>query len=145
MIGAYRSSGLIEQNRALVRAADEDVAGAVAALRPVLRYIASVDYSHREVEGPLGVPTIQEETNYSFGLNAEWLLYNSGARRYAVDRAKEAVLAAREALRGVEQQVLLRAVRAYFDVVEKFQPDVVISDFETTEEMISYLLKQKIL
>ena len=117
LIGAYRSSGLIEQNRALVRAADEDVAGAVAALRPVLNYIASADYSLAEVETQFGLPTEQEETSYTFGLSAEWLLYNSGASRYAIDRAKEAVLAARAALRGVEQQVLLRAVRAYFNVL----------------------------
>ena len=39
------------------------------------------------------------------------------ARASPSTRAKEAVLAAREALRGVEQQVLLRAVRAYFNVL----------------------------
>ncbi len=116
LIGAYRTSGLIEQNRALVRAADEDVAGAVAALRPVLNYVASADYVFREVETNLG-PIDEEETRYAFGLNVDWLIYNFGASRYAIDAAKEAVLAAREALRGVEQQVLLRAVQAYFNVL----------------------------
>ena len=38
---AYRNSGLIEQNRAVLRAADEDVAQAMAALRPVINYAAS--------------------------------------------------------------------------------------------------------
>jgi len=38
LIGAYQHSGLLEQNRALLRAADEDVAGAQAALKPVLRW-----------------------------------------------------------------------------------------------------------
>ena len=33
---AYQNSGLLVQNRALLRAADEKVAGAVAALRPVI-------------------------------------------------------------------------------------------------------------
>ncbi|MFP4571295.1 MAG: transporter, partial [Rhodosalinus sp.] len=39
---AYTSSGLLEQNRALLRAADEDVAQAVAALRPVISWSARV-------------------------------------------------------------------------------------------------------
>ncbi|MFV2038430.1 MAG: transporter, partial [Paracoccaceae bacterium] len=45
LIAAYRHSGLLEQNRALLRAADEDVAQTIAALRPVLRYAASSSYS----------------------------------------------------------------------------------------------------
>ena len=110
LIGAYRSSGLIEQNRALVRAADEDVATAVAALRPVLNYVAQGTW--REPVA-LGV----DNTTNAFGLSAEWLLFDSGRSRFAIDAAKEAVLAAREALRGVEQQVLLRAVEAYFNVL----------------------------
>ncbi|MEY8843182.1 transporter, partial [Cribrihabitans sp. XS_ASV171] len=36
LIGAYNTSGLLEQNRALLRAADEDVAIAVSALRPII-------------------------------------------------------------------------------------------------------------
>ena len=32
LVGAYNNSGLLDQNRALLRAADEDVAGAAAAL-----------------------------------------------------------------------------------------------------------------
>ena len=42
LVGAYNSSGLLEQNRAVLRAADEDVAQAVAALRPVLDWTADV-------------------------------------------------------------------------------------------------------
>ena len=37
MVAAYRHSALIEQNRAVLRAADEDVASAVAQLRPVVQ------------------------------------------------------------------------------------------------------------
>ena len=36
LAAGYEASGLIEQNRALLRAADEDVAAAVASLRPIL-------------------------------------------------------------------------------------------------------------
>ena len=40
MIGAYNTSGLLEQNRAVLRAADEDVAQATSALRPVISWAA---------------------------------------------------------------------------------------------------------
>ncbi len=39
LISSYKNSGLLDQNRALLRAADEDVAQAVANLRPVLNYV----------------------------------------------------------------------------------------------------------
>ena len=42
MSAAYNNSGLLEQNRALLRAADEDVAQAAAALRPVANWSASI-------------------------------------------------------------------------------------------------------
>ena len=42
---AYRNSGLIEQNRAVLRAADEDVAQAVALLRPVVNYAIGAGYA----------------------------------------------------------------------------------------------------
>ena len=38
---AYNHSGLLDQNRALLRAADEDVAQAVAALMPVISWAAN--------------------------------------------------------------------------------------------------------
>src|SRR5690606_19143018 len=38
LISAYRNSNLLEQNRAVLRAADEDVASAVSNLRPVLQW-----------------------------------------------------------------------------------------------------------
>ncbi len=109
LITAYRESGLLEQNRALVRAADEDVAQAVATLRPVLNYIASVDYV--TPVGPLG-----DDLTFGIGLSLDLLIHDFGASRYAIDAAKEAVLAAREGLRSAEQVVLFRAVNAYMDI-----------------------------
>ncbi|MEL6518079.1 MAG: TolC family outer membrane protein [Pseudomonadota bacterium] len=106
LIAAYRNSGLLEQNRAVLRAADEDVAQAVAALRPVLNWAASVDYA----DPARGV----DNTTGSVGLNASLLLFDFGRSRLGVDAAKESVLSARETLKSVEQQILLRGVAAYF-------------------------------
>ncbi|MCU0911273.1 MAG: TolC family outer membrane protein [Rhodobacteraceae bacterium] len=105
---AYRNSNLLEQNRAVLRAADEDVAGAVSALRPVVNFVASAGYSD---------PALGDNLTGSVALTAEITLFDFGSNRLGVDAARESVLATRQALLGVEQRVLLSAVSAYMDVV----------------------------
>ena len=104
---AYRNSGLIEQNRAVLRAADEDVATAVSVLRPVLNYTAGVNYSD---------PALGDNLSASAGLTASMLLYDFGRSQLGVDAAKETVLATRAALVDVENTVLLNAATAYLNV-----------------------------
>ena len=110
-ISAYKTSGLLEQNRALVRAADEDVAQAVARLRPILNYVASASYSSLADQTPFN-----DGISANLELSASLLLYDFGRSRLGTDVAKENVLALREALIGVEQDVLQRAVSAYVAV-----------------------------
>ncbi len=109
LISAYRHSGLLEQNRATLRAADEDVVQAVATLRPVLSYLAASNYSNNRI-------TRAEDLVSSLSVSLDQLLYDFGAARTEIEAAKETVLATREALIGVEQNVLLSAVMAYLDV-----------------------------
>ena len=109
LISAYDTSGLLEQNRALLRAADEDVAQAVATLRPVLSYIVSGDWRDADL-----LPEAQ--TSAAYGLALDWTLYDFGRNLLSIDAAKETVLALRAALIDIEQQVLLRAVAAYMEV-----------------------------
>ena len=115
LANAYRTSGLLEQNRALLRAADEDVAGAVALLKPILDYTASVtrDEGTRDT-GP--VSTSLDITQFQAGIQASLLLYDGGASRFNIESLKETVLATRQTLISVEQQVLLRAVSAFLSV-----------------------------
>jgi outer membrane protein len=47
LISAYRNSDLLAQQRAVVRASDEDVAQAVAALRPVIALNGNMTDSYR--------------------------------------------------------------------------------------------------
>lgn len=121
LVGAYKTSGLLEQNRALLRAADEDVATAVAALRPILNYTASVsrDFGDSRSQTTTGVTTTSnlESTTGTIGLAASLLLYDAGSTSLSVDAAKETVLATRQQLISLEQTVLLRAVSAYLNVV----------------------------
>lgn len=118
LIAAYQNSNLLEQNRALLRAADEDVAQAVAALRPVVSFVASASQTWvtDEFTTPAVGRTTVDNLSASIGLSAELTLWDGGRSRLALEAAREAVLAAREGLRQVEQQVLLNAVVAFMTV-----------------------------
>ncbi len=118
LAGAYNNSGLLEQNRALLRAADEDVGVALSALRPIIGWSADVTYSNGDARSSQtgGLARSTEDSSGSLALTANILLYDGGRSRMGVDIAKESVLATRQALIGVEQNILLQAVQAYMDV-----------------------------
>ena len=79
MIGAYKTSGLLEQNRALLRATDESVAVAVARLRPIVDF--AVTASHRYNRGPTTFGFSDTDTNtLEAGVSLEWLLYGVGSK-----------------------------------------------------------------
>ncbi|MFG6531959.1 MULTISPECIES: TolC family outer membrane protein [unclassified Sulfitobacter] len=119
LIGAYQHSGLLEQNRALLRAADEDVAGAQAALKPVLRWAGGLTQNFGTLRNSgIQVGQSTESLTASINLIAELLVYDFGASQYRVEAAKETVLATRQTLLDIEQRVLLRAVAAYMGVIE---------------------------
>lgn len=119
LIGAYQHSGLLKQNRALLRAADEDVAEAQAMLKPVLRWAGGLTQNFGTLRSS-GIQTAQstESLTASINLIAELLIYDFGASQYRVEAAKETVLATRQTLLDIEQRVLLRAVAAYMGVIE---------------------------
>ncbi len=108
LASAYLNSDILDQQQALLRAADEDVATAVAALRPIISYSASAGLA--TPEPMVGNPTA------SLGVTAEFLLYDFGASQLAIQQLDETVLATRDALVGVEQDILLRAVAAFVGV-----------------------------
>lgn len=118
MVGAYSHSGLLEQNRALLRAADEDVAIAISALRPVINWSSQASRSFGQTRSAStgGVASGFTSNQASVSLSAELTIVDYGRNRLAIDAAKESVLATRQALISVEQQVLLRAVQAFMEV-----------------------------
>lgn len=118
---AYVTSGLLDQNRAVLRAADEDVAQAVAALRPVLSWSGSVarSYGSSRSQPPLGGSwqwQAATTTTASVDLIASMTVYAGGSRIMGFDAAREAVLATRAALVSVEQDVLYNGVSAFMEV-----------------------------
>lgn len=103
---AYNHSGLLHQNRALLRAADEDVAQAVAALRPVINWTAEYSYAEARPIDP---------NLFSLNLGFSQLLYDFGRSNLRTEALKENVLATRQSLIAIEQDVLLRAVNAFMN------------------------------
>ncbi|MCY4459698.1 MAG: TolC family outer membrane protein [Albidovulum sp.] len=113
LMAAYRSSDLLEANRAILRGTDEGVAQAVANLRPTLSLVGSLNRDWRSEQGG---NSALDQTTGSLQLTLEYLLWDGGSRISSVKAAEEAVLAGRQTLKSVEQDVLLNAVAAYLDV-----------------------------
>lgn len=111
MVSAYRHSALMDQNRAVLRAADEDVATAIAQLRPIVQWLASHSWRRDE-----GASRYVNNESSSLQLTAQITLYDWGRSQLAIDGAKEQVLATRQALVAVEQNVLFEATRSFFNV-----------------------------
>lgn len=109
LTAAYNNSGLLDQNRALLRAADEDLAQAVATTLPVISWSFGATASRPR---PIGADLIQANAQISGSLT----LYDGGANKIAIDAQKEVILGTRQSLRAVEQDVLRRAVEAYLNV-----------------------------
>ena len=103
---AYKNSGLLVQNRALLRAADEKVADAVAALRPVIGWSSRFAHSYNDVAS---------SDSLTASLNAKWLLYDFGRSDLQTEALKKTILATRQSLVSIEQNVLLRAVTAHMN------------------------------
>jgi len=116
MIGAYQTSGLLEQNRALLRATDENVAIAVAQLRPVITWTLTASQSFSRANTGFGVSQASSDA-LSTGLNLQWLLFDGGASLLDQRAAQETVLATRQSLLNIEQQVMFNAVQAYVNVL----------------------------
>ncbi|MEZ5769924.1 MAG: TolC family outer membrane protein [Paracoccaceae bacterium] len=118
MVSAYRNSGLLTQQRALLRAEDENVAVAVAGMRPVISYAlrGAVDSRQSQSFPPSLGDGVRESISATAQLSMDITLFNFGRNALQVDLARENVLMTRDMLVGVEQQVLLRAVSAFLDV-----------------------------
>ncbi|WP_328795224.1 TolC family outer membrane protein [Jannaschia marina] len=112
LVHAYRSSPSLEQQELLLRVTDEDVAVAVAALRPTLNFQAN--YTKSVIFDQFSTRTTT--TTGTLSLILDYTLADGGQRHMRLSAAKEAVLAARYRLIQFEQGVLLDAVNAYLNL-----------------------------
>lgn len=127
MIAAYANSQLLEQNRYLLRLADEGVAQQLSGLRPIVNFVASSRWS-----------SATDTTVSSLSLVADLLLFDNNGTRLLVEAARESVLAARQSLIALEQQVLLDAVTAYMNVWRDIQ---VVSVRESNVRVVTQQLR----
>ena len=117
LVSAYRDSNLIEQNQAVLRAADEGVAQAVGALRPVIEYTTQFNIQRSRSNSIFSSGNdLTQDIQQSLGLTASLNIYDFGRSDLGIRLAKDSVFATRQALAAVEQDVLLSAVQAYVDV-----------------------------
>ena len=120
LIAAYRNSNLLDQNQALLRATDENVAVAMSALRPVIDYTIQSSLLHSEFNSFNAsfdpITPYATTWNNTVQLSASMLLLDFGRSQLGIEISREAVMSARQALVSVEQDVLLAAVSAYVDV-----------------------------
>ena len=122
LISAYRNSHLLDQNQAVLRAADEDLATAVGTLLPVFGFQAAInasgsfDANRRDF---LGRP-LPDQTDISLSdtvsLVASMTVFDFGRGKLGINLRNELVLATQQSLVNVEQEVLLGAVTAYVDM-----------------------------
>ncbi len=110
LILAYRTSPLLEANRAQLRGLDEEVPQARALRRPQVEAFGTGSASRR-------LRSSNAESEFlSTGLQTSLRLYDGGETRAAIESARATIAAGRADLRATEQIVLFRAVQAYMDV-----------------------------
>ncbi|MDA8635755.1 TolC family outer membrane protein [Rhodobacteraceae bacterium] len=117
LVDAYNNKGVLTQNRALLRAADEDVAVAAAALKPVLSWSSNLQrqFGSRN-SAPLNNTSGISTNSANLDVTAALTVYDGGQNKLAINAAKEAVLSTRQSLILVEQQVLFSAIEAFVKV-----------------------------
>ena len=109
---AYRTNPTLLGQRANQRALDESIVQARAGLRPSIDVSASANYT--QVETPAGT-TETESGGASIGLSQT--LYSGGRISLGITATEANLLAGREDLRSVEQQVLATVIQVYADVL----------------------------
>lgn len=109
---AYRTNPTLLAQRANQRALDETVVQARSNLRPTVSVGASLNYQHSDI---YGVTTDSDTAGVSVDLSQT--LYSGGRIGHGISAAEAGVMAGRENLRSVEQQVIALVVQAYADVV----------------------------
>ena len=132
---AYRTNPTLLAQRANQRALDETYVQARSGLRPTLSVSGGTGYSYRD--GPNSPPTegidfdgdgiddipgndgrnITDGTTASVGVSLNQNLYTGGRIAHGINAAEASVLAGRENLRDVEQEVMQSVIQAYVDVL----------------------------
>src|SRR6516225_1530570 len=120
LVKAYQTNPQLNAERARQRGTDENVPQAMAGYRPQL--LASLSAGLAAVRTVLPDNTVQSVTQkpWTIGLTVTQILFNGYKTANNVRVAEFQVKSGREALRNVEQGVLLDAVTAYMNVMANY-------------------------
>jgi outer membrane protein len=89
----------------------------------VVAFIADGEYGYSQTLLDSGITVSNDGLFANYSVTAQMTLFDFGRTQLAIEAAKEIVLATREALIAIEQQVLLAAVSAFVDV--RLQQEIV--------------------
>jgi outer membrane protein len=123
LVRAYQNNPQLNAQRAQVRSTDENVPQALSGYRPKVALTGSVGYQYTDTNTTSGgSPTAIVRTEIhganaprSAGVTATQNLYNGNQTANKTRAAESQVSGAREALRVMEQSVLLQAATVYMD------------------------------
>jgi outer membrane protein len=123
LVRAYQNNPQLNAQRAQVRVIDENVPQALSGYRPRVALTASAGYQYTDTNSTAGgSPTqiVRTETHgtnppRAAGLTVTQTLYNGQQTANKTRAAESQVSGAREALRVLEQSVLLAAAQIYMD------------------------------
>jgi len=120
LVRAYQNNPQLNAQRAQVRSTDEGVPQALSGYRPKVALTASAGYQYTDsvtTQGPgtLGVQLHGAQPPRSVGLTVNQTLFNGQQTANKTRAAESQVSGAREALRVMEESVLLSAATSYMD------------------------------
>jgi len=123
LVRAYQSNPQLNAQRAIVRQTDENVPQALSGYRPKVAITASVGYQYTHLEntsggnanGVLHTPVHGANAPRSVGATVTQNVFNGQQTANKTRAAESQVSAAREALRVLEQTVLLSGATIYMD------------------------------
>src|ERR1700757_4961315 len=123
LVRAYQNNPQLNAQRASVRSTDENVPQALSGYRPKVALTASAGYQYTDVNSTQGgtptellrTPLHGANAPRSAGLTVTQTLFNGNQTANKTRAAESQVSGAREALRVLEQTVLLAAATIYMD------------------------------
>lgn len=118
LVRAYQNNPQLNAQRAQVRATDENVPQALSGYRPKVSLSASVGYQYTDTKSTRGtdsIPINGTSVPRSAGLTVNQTLFNGNQTANRTRAAESQVSGAREALRVLDQSLLLQAATTYMD------------------------------
>ena len=116
LVRAYQNNPQLNAQRAQVRSTDENVPQALSGYRPTVTVTASGGYQYQDQQSSVSsAPFYGATAPRSVGVTVAQTLYNGNITANRTRAAESQVSGSREALRSLDQSVLLQAATTYMD------------------------------